>query len=170
MKLRFFSLILSCACLGLVQGCDKDDSGNDGKSVEDITVTGATGYTKTVLEAGMPLWPDDYANVVEVLGTYFDGFEILISEKGVHPGGVIIPEHDGLVYILSPVSVLPDGWTSVSGNSVGYTPAGAAQPASINIYSKLAYAGRPVPIPVVSGDMAVYPLGRHINYVPGKGQ
>ena len=166
MKLRFLSWVLCCACLAMVQGCDKGDSENEGKSVEDITVTGTTGYTKMVLTVGMPLWPGDQENTVEMLSPYFDGFEVLIAEKGAHPGGVIIPEHDGIVYILSPVSVLPDGWTAISGNSVGYTPAGEEIPASLSIYSKLAYAGKPVQIPVISGDMAVYPLGRHITYIP----
>lgn len=169
MKLQLFPTILFCATMMLTQGCDKNDqcTGIDGNhSVENVTVTGASGYTKTALKPGMSLWPGDEENTLEAVGAYFTDFEVLTSQKGVHNGGVIIPEHSGIVYLLSASAALPHGWIVVPGSSVIYTPPGADKAVNIAIYSKQAYAGKPVKIPIISGDLAAYPLGRHLKYIP----
>lgn len=163
LKNRIAALLAACVTV-LSVGCstEKTDTGT-----ENITVTGAQGYTKTSLVVGESWFADDEQYVITQVSEYFRGFDMLVSNKGEHNGGYIIPGIDGIVYILSPSGSLPDGWRLLADNVIKYTVPDTDSVADANVYFKMAYTGRGVEIPIVGGDIPVIPLGRRIEYIIG---
>lgn len=159
----FFGLFLGAAAC-LATGCGDDEP--DGQGIETVTVSGAGGYAKTKLEADAFMFTDDERYRILTPPAYFSGFEMLIPSRGAHNGGYITPGSDGIVYILATQQTLPDGWFVLSGNGMTYAEPGSETAAALNVYCKIAYVGRPVEIPVLTGDIPVFPLARSIEYVP----
>ena len=153
-------MILGC---GILASCSQEApvKGNP----ETITVD-AVGYTRAIYTEGAVVI-NDSEYVISNIHPYFDGFEMLISEADANNRGYIITDIDCPVYILAPDSKTPAGWARVADSSrndsdetMKYSSGDSS--VTLAIYTKRAYAGLPVQIPVLTSSMSATPIARKI--------
>ncbi|MDE6623598.1 MAG: calcineurin-like phosphoesterase family protein [Alistipes sp.] len=166
MKTTIKRMLWALIALPLLLACkDEEPEYAEGLS-ETIYVSGATGYRKSTFAEGARIF-SNRAYKVSHVPDYFNGFEMLTSNARANNGGTITAQTDGLVYIVAPASVKPEGWTVVPNTvhedwELNY--ATTDQVVKLAIYMKRAYAGRPVEIPATSTFASAVPIARKIIY------
>lgn len=161
MRLKY---LLAVASLFVALSCDKSEGG-EALPVETVTVNGSGYQMRTLTEGGDYI--ADRAYKITGIQKYFLGFDMLSSGNKTHNGGTITPLNDGFVYIIAPTGTY-DGWTAVSNTALNapvfkYTT--STEEVKLTIYTKRAYAGRPVQIPRLEGNFScATPIARKIIY------
>ena len=161
MRKYIVSMILGCS---IFAACSKDDSvrGNP----ETITVD-AVGYFRSVYQEGAEMIYDTGYTLANI-HPYFKDFEMLISGSDANNSGLIITDIDCPVYIVAPASPTPSGWHKVTDSShegdnqtMRYMTSSSS--VDLAVFTKRAYAGVPVQIPVLNSVMSATPIARKIN-------
>ena len=161
MRKYIISMILGCA---IFAACTQEEvyRGNP----ETITVD-AAGYFRGVYQEGaVMVYDTEYA--LANIHPYFKDFEMLISGPDANNSGLIITDIDCPVYIVAPASPTPSGWHKVTDSShegddqtMRYMTSSSS--VDLAIFTKRAYAGVPVQIPVLNSVMSATPIARKIN-------
>ena len=160
MRKYITSIILGCT---IFAACTQEESysGNP----ETITVD-AAGYFRGVYQEGAVMVYDTEYTLANI-HPYFKDFEMLISGQDANNSGLIITDIDCPVYIVAPASPTPSGWRKVTDSShegedqtMRYIT--SSSKVDLAIFTKRAYAGVPVQIPVLNSVMSATPIARKI--------
>lgn len=164
--MRFKLCILALAAAAAFCSCNKEEKEGTLGPVK-IYGTGYASDISTVFDDNAIIMADS-TRLSGGVHRYFKGYEMLVSPKYSHLGGKIVSEVDATVYIIAAVSSVPPTWTEVADSGNKDNPLKVTVDGNVielRIYSTVAYAGKPVEIPVSKKAFCATPLAKKIIYV-----
>lgn len=158
--------MLALAAAVIFCSCDKEEKHGTPGPIK-VYGSGYASEIHTVLDENAIIMADS-TRLTGGIHSYFKGYEMLVSPKYSHLGGTIVSDVDATVYVIAAVNSVPPSWTEVADTGNQDNPLKVTIDGNLielRIYSTVAYAGKPVNIPVSKKAFCATPLAKKINYV-----
>ncbi|MGC3978058.1 MAG: exo-alpha-sialidase [Paludibacteraceae bacterium] len=118
------------------------------------------GFEKRTFDNKALLFTNKKYKAQEIPAAFRD-FQFLANQGGLAEEGIIIPENNGLIYIIAPAGINVEGWQPVDNSEFTYDD---AKKSKLAIYQKQVKAGKKIHLPEVARFAGVTPIAPSIQY------